>query len=126
MKNRVSPLETFESNLQSVHKLMNFDRDVQDLAITQIKELHDNLVNFHKITNDQLNGKRTLDILEGIRENDSLRPRYKAIFNQAIVLLVSYFGSALSDCFRFAMQNAVELQDKRVMDEERVITESGV
>lgn len=118
MKSIIKPLESFERNLESVQKLMNFDRDVQDMAITHIEELHSSLVNGQKITNEQINGKRTLDMLKGIRENDSLRPRYKIIFNQAVVLLVSYFGSAISDCFRLATQIAVESGDKRVLDEE--------
>lgn len=118
MNSIINPLESFEKNLESVRKLMNFDRDVQDMAITSIEELHENLVNKQGITNEQLNGRRTLDILKGIRENDSLRSRYKIIFNQAVVLLVSYFGSAVSDCFRLATQMAIESRDKRLLDEE--------
>ncbi len=118
MKSKIKPLDSFKRNLESVQKLMNFDRDVQDMAINYIEKLHNSLVNVQNITNEQINGKRTLDLLKGIRENDSLRPRYKIIFNQAIVLLVSYFGSAITDCFRLATQIAVESCDKRVLDEE--------
>lgn len=96
---------------------MNFDRDVQDMAIQQIESLHQQFVS-EGITNEQRNGKRTLDILKGIRTNDSLRPRYKTIFNQAVVLLVSYFGSALSDCFRSATQIAITYREKRILDED--------
>lgn len=111
-------LQLFEQNIQSVRKLMNFDRDVQDFAIEQIEKLHNTLVNVDKIENETRNGKRTLDLLKQIRSNDSLRPRYQIIFNQAIVLLVSYFGSAISDCFRTATQISIALDDKRVLNEE--------
>ena len=112
-------VKTFKNNIESVEKLINFDREVLNIAIDSIEDLHDLLVNREKITNDHMNGKRTLDILNGIRKNDSLKLRYSIINNQAIVLLVSYFSSALADLFRQASKIAVENhKDKRVLDEE--------
>jgi hypothetical protein len=112
-------VETFKTNIESVEKLINFDREVLDIAITSIEELHESLLNKQKITNDQLNGKRTLDIIKGIRTNDSLKSRYSIINNQSIVLLVSYFSSAVADLFRYASQIAIEThKEKSVLDEE--------
>lgn len=98
---------TFQENLGSVAKLINFDREVQDFAIKSVEELH-NRLKTSKLDNPRLNAERTLQVLRQIRENDSLRPRYETIFNQAAVLLVSYFGSAVGDVFRFGI--ARELQ----------------
>lgn len=114
-----STVSTFKNNIESVEKLINFDREVLDIAISSLEELHDSLLNKQKITNDHLNGKRTLDIINGIRSNDSLKSRFSVINNQAVVLLVSYFSSAIADLFRAASKIAVEKHnDTRVLDEE--------
>lgn len=116
--NNSNPLEVFEDNVKAVVKLMNFDRDVQDMALQHIRGLHNTLLDVEKIENEQRNGKRILDILERIREADSLRPRYQLIFNQAVVLLVSYFGSALGNLFRHAVQIGISVEEKRILSEE--------
>jgi hypothetical protein len=112
-------LLTFKRNIESVESLLNFDRKVLDMAIDSIQELNEYLVDYQKISADQYNGKRTLDTLKAIRNNDSLKSKYAAINNQAIVLLVSYFGSAVADIFRRASKIAVDTHnDERVLGEE--------
>ncbi len=114
-----STVSTFKNNIESVEKLINFDREVLDIAIGAINVLHSALLNKQGITNDKLNGKRTLDILSGIRTNDSLKSRFSIINNQAIVLLVSYFSSAVADLFRAAAKVAVDVhEEKMVLEEE--------
>jgi hypothetical protein len=114
-----STVNTFRKNIESVEKLINFDREVLDVTIKSIKSLHESLLNGQRITNDRLNGKRTLDVLHGFRTNDVLKSRYSIINNQAIVLLVSYFGSAIADLFREASKIAVEIHnDERVLNSE--------
>ena len=97
----MSVTENFEKNVKSVEKLVNFDRQVLGMAITSIGKLHEMLTGKpHSITNEKINGKRTLDQLQNIRKNDSLKLYYSTINIQAVVLLVSYFGSAITDLFR--------------------------
>ena len=118
MNDAEDPIGIFDQNVQAVVRLMNFDREIQDLAIRHLENLHKSLVSMQGIQNEQLNGKRTLEILRGIRTNDSLRSRYQLIFNQAVVLLVSYFGSALGSLFRLAVRQAIAGSDKRVLSED--------
>jgi hypothetical protein len=87
---------------------MNFDRDVLAHAIDAIEALQERLTQHHRLDNPHLTAARTLQILRGYREHDSLRPRYQTIFNQALVLLVSYFGSAVHDVFRAGVAAAME------------------
>lgn len=101
-----NPIKAFSQNVESVKKLINFDHEVQDIAIEAIEELHQYLVNVQEIDNPQRNGERTLQILKGIRTNDALKLKYKTIYNQTVVLLVSYFGAALKDVFRYAAKVA--------------------
>ena len=110
---------TFRTNVISVHKLMNFDREVQDIFIEQIADLSKRLKSQQKITNEQLNGERQLKMLRQIRNNDSLRPRYEVIFNQAVVLAVSYFGSAIHDILRLCIADAIKhKQHRRLLNDE--------
>lgn len=96
----MSVVKAFRKHVYSVDRLMNFDRDVLGFAIDAIRDLQDRLVQHHKLENPSLTAARTLQMLQGYRDHDSLRPRYKTIFNQALVLLVSYFGSSVHDLFR--------------------------
>lgn len=109
----MSVVDSFEQHVESVHRLMNFDQDVLAHAIQAIAELQERLKRHHKLDNPHLTAARTLQILQGFREHDSLRPRYKTIFNQALVLLVSYFGSAVHDAFRVAVSAAL-VSDKEL------------
>jgi Iap family predicted aminopeptidase len=78
-----------------------------------------------QLDNPRLNAERTLKVVRQIRENDSLRPRYETIFNQAAVLLVSYFGSAVGDVFRFGIARELQAaKNVRLLREElRVLLE---
>lgn len=112
-------VNTFKSNIDSVEKLINFDREVLHIAIESITELHNSLVEKLDITNEHMNGGRTLEILKSIHSNDSLKTRFSIINNQAVVLLVSYFGSAISDLFRQASSIAIEKhKDDKVLNSE--------
>lgn len=90
-------IDNFKKNIASVESLANFDRVVLDFAISSIDSLQERLK--EKFANERLLATATLKQLKNIRENDSMRPQYKEIFNQCVVLLVSYFGSAVSDIF---------------------------
>jgi hypothetical protein len=102
-------LDTFEQHVTDVQRLISFDSEVMHVAISTVEELHRTLKKNNQ--NDQMNGGRTLQILRGIRNNESLKPRFSLILNQAVVLLVSYFGSAVDDIFRRAV--AAKLSDRR-------------
>ena len=105
--------DNFEQNVKSVEKLINFDRHVLEMAIDSIGKLHERLIQPpNNITNEKLNGKRTLDQLQNIRTNDSLKLYYSTINNQAVVLLVSYFGSAIADLFRKAALASVNSREE--------------
>jgi hypothetical protein len=97
-------LDNFSQHVADVDRLIAFDSEVMHVAISAVEDLHHRLVSVKKIDNEQMNGARTLQILKGIREHGSLKPRYSLILNQAVVLLVSYFGSAVEDIFSFAVK----------------------
>jgi hypothetical protein len=116
-------VDGFNANVRGVQKLINFDRQLLDLAISGLQDLHGRLVNSRQIHNPDLNGEKLLNLLSNIRKNDSLRVHYQTIFNQAVVLLVSYFASTLTDIFRHAISVRLDTSDDRqLMDEEVRVT----
>lgn len=102
--------ETFIENLQSVNDLINFDEIVLDFAIQHLKSLSERLKIHHKLDNPHLSVNNTLKMLINIRENNSLEINYKRVFNQCLVLLVSYFSSTVRDIFQSSINDALMLQ----------------
>ena len=101
----------FDEHIVSVNRLIGFDRDVLDHAITNLRDLSDKLKKHHKLDNPHLSVDNTLKQIENIREHDSLRSRYKTIVNQGLVLLVSYFASSIHDLFRLGVLTILEKED---------------
>jgi hypothetical protein len=92
----------FNEHIKSVRQLMNFDRFLLDFCIFQIEALEDRIKNNKtlEITNPYLLPTNTLRMLRTVRQNDSLRTQYNGIFNQCLVLVVSYYTSILSSIFK--------------------------
>lgn len=91
--------DTFQQNIQQVYALADFDRLVLDYAITIVEQVHA-VAKKAKVTRAEQKAHQGLGQLRSIREHDSLRPQYEHIFNQCVVLLVSYFGDVVSDLFK--------------------------
>ena len=99
-------LDNFSKHVEDVNRLITFDEHVMAYVINAVEKLHDHLKKNYSLK-EQINGARELQMLRNIRDNDSLKPRYSLILNQAIVLLVSYFGSAVEDIFSEAVIKAL-------------------
>jgi hypothetical protein len=117
----MTPIETFKANLDEVDRLVNFDRDILQITTSAVQTLHEQLK--QRIGDERMNGGRLLQLISGIRDNDSVRARYQAIYNQAVVLLVSHFASALGDVFREAVSTRLESPDPgKLLEEEFKLT----
>lgn len=117
----MSPIEAFKHNLLEVDRLVNFDREILGLVIDTLERLHKQLLPHH--ADPRLNGSRALESIRGIRDNDTVRAKYVAIYNQAAVLLVSHFASALGDLFRSAVTTRMTSSDPgKLLDEEFKLT----
>lgn len=115
-------VDNFKQNVDSVHKLAEFDRVVLEFAIQRLEKVEE-VTNKSKIMNPRMTVTKALDQLRNIRSNDSLRLRYEHIFNQCIVLLVSYFGVAVKDIFERGIGEMIrEGQCDNLMNEEFKIT----
>lgn len=117
----MTPAEIFKKNIAEVDNLINFDRQLLDLVTLTVEGLHDQLKS--KFGDERLNGARALAVIRGIRSNETLRLKYQAIYNQAVVLLVSHFASALGDLFRKAVSDRLtSAEGGKLLEEELKLT----
>ncbi len=99
-------LDSFTSHIESVRSLMNFDKIVLDFCIIQIEQLNDRIKNNQEIniTNVHFFPENTLKQLKLIKQNNSMKLQYESIYNQCLVLIVSYFTSCIKELFRDSLQ----------------------
>lgn len=91
-------LDNFKDKVEDVNKLLRLDDLILNTTIDILEERQDSLRN-SGIENAHMLGETALLQLKGIRNNQSLKPGYKLIHNQCVVLLVSYFSSSMHDFF---------------------------
>ena len=85
----------FEENVKFVLDLAQFDELVVTYAIRRV-EIVQERCRKHNV-DPYWDVHKELEQLKNIRKNASTQSSYEHIFNQCVVLLVSYFGSAVSD-----------------------------
>lgn len=104
-------IQTFEVNADSVKGLIEFDNLLLGIAITSVGRLVDDLKKVKGITNPHLTAESTLKQLQKIKTNNSLAIHYQKMYNSCLVLLVSYFTSAVSEIFRECVRIFVTSRD---------------
>jgi len=100
------PLSAFVGQVDSVRELLVFDQFVLEHVVGGLSGIVDELERRNQ-NNAATTVKNRLDAVANIRKAGSLRPRYETIFNQCVVLLVSYFGSTVGDLFRLAIDKSL-------------------
>lgn len=103
----VEALETHSANQNQVKELIGFDRLILDHCIQAILNLQARLVANERVQlSSRLLPETTIIELRSIRKHDSMRPQYAHMYNQCLVLSVSYFISALRSVFVRAVDHA--------------------
>src|SRR5262245_42084381 len=98
---------SFTEQVNGVYELLDFDRFVIDHVVGGLGSLAEQLESDGRNSAAMLVRNRVSGLLN-VRRSDSLRPRYQTIFNQCVVLLVSYFGSTVGDVFRRTTARALD------------------
>jgi hypothetical protein len=112
---------SFEENVRDVERLIDFDRDVVDIMIMSLEGLKTDVPQQVHSLKGRID--RVIHIVKGIREHESLKSKYGTVCNQAVVLLVSHFASALGDLFRKAVSVSLESEtNETLLDEELKLT----
>jgi hypothetical protein len=107
-------LKAFESNVEGVRKLMRLDQDLMDIVIGGLRDLEGRLVRSPvPVPSVLMPLRNSMQHMEKVRENKSLKPRFEIVFNQAVVLLVSYFGTALEELFKMGVKARLDRDDDK-------------
>jgi hypothetical protein len=107
-------LSQFRDNVKSVFELADFDHFVLDIALKRLRTVEDRIQRKLHTENERYSLAPAIAHLESFRTNDSTRIRYESMFNQCIVLLVSYFESASRQIFRESLINVLAGDDPPV------------
>jgi len=111
----------FKSQIENVYKITEFDNDFVSIAIGWLQDLENDLKNNKNIENDNLLPTRTINLLKTVLEQGPKREKYKPVYNQSVVLLVSYFASLVSEIFNSTLTHYlsnIEELPKRLEKEE--------
>jgi hypothetical protein len=99
--------DTFHTSAKSVLELLDFDRVIIALAVDGLRNVASHIERSYNLPAAVITLNNRAEMLEQVRKGDSLRPKYETIFNQCVVLLVSYFDSAVHGVFRCAVIEAL-------------------
>jgi hypothetical protein len=109
LKNEISILNSqFDRNLDSVRELANFDSLILQFATGTLSTLETQLTGQAAMVLVQkvINAKTAL---ESINSSGSLSVHYRSMYNQCLVLLVSYFSSDIKELLSTFLKFAIEL-----------------
>jgi len=100
--------EQFGTSVDSVDRLMNLHDDVAQFCVTTLERVAE----FHEVRgikedHPSCNVSQMLGQMKKIQKNESLKSRYQAMLNQCVVLLVSYFTSAIQDIFGIILKEKI-------------------
>ncbi len=99
--------QNLSENIRKVDRLSRFDADVLEFAIAPVRKARDALKKFG-IEHPNYDVDKDIAHLEHIRENESMRAYYEIMRNHCVVLLVSYFSSAIEDIFRECLVHRIK------------------
>lgn len=100
--------QTFKKNVDSVYQLMEFDEIVQTFCISALQRANAFLKKHNLDKHPSCTVSKELQQIETIRSHESLKPHYQTMLNQCIVLLASYFASAVESLFTNAIPFKLE------------------
>lgn len=115
----VTPAElAFEHNLAQLSKLVRFDDELLVFVLTPLRRHKERLVQAK--VHERLHPNGVIQTLENIKSADSLRGLYQALHNQWLVLLASYFSSAVKQLFVDSVADAIRRGHRKAVLEESV------
>jgi hypothetical protein len=111
-------IEAFSKNIVSVKQLLKLDDFIQEVCLNAFRKIELFYSN-HKVNNPQFKIDPEVKTLSDIRKHQSLRPHYEIMYNQCVVLLVSYFTSSMEDVFEIGFNT--RFQEKTLIGTEQDI-----
>ncbi len=116
MKDKIQKIiEKFELQISSVFKIIEFDKEYVEIVVKQLKELKKKLIGFG-IQNPIYHPTSQIKLLSSLIQSGPKQRKYQPVYNQCLVLLVSYFASTinsiLNEGLNYYLNNSDNLPDK--------------
>lgn len=92
-------LVTFRRNMRHVEDLLELDEHILRLPLAKLRSIQRAQERLKHSPHPHTLVTPVVKMLEQVQEHDSLSPKLQAVRNQCVVLVVSYFGSAVREAF---------------------------
>jgi len=112
-------LDEFRRDLESIYSLLDFDQFIIDLPLSEIRALK-TYAEEQDLPIVKQKAEKLEKILTGIREHGSTKITYGTIYNQCIVLAVSYFSAALENLFEYCIESSLKAGGSEVLRSEEI------
>ncbi|MEE9443993.1 MAG: hypothetical protein V3V99_15120 [candidate division Zixibacteria bacterium] len=112
-------LDNFNDNLSSIKKLLKFDEYVIDVPIRKLEQ-HKEFLKKHKLDTSFYSVDDTINSLKQIRQNKSLKTYYNVMYNQCVVLLVSYFSESIKRIFEVCINESMGNKNFEYLNKEEI------
>lgn len=103
-------LRKFQTDVESVTSLMDFDKTLLEIVKIQLEGLATKLKDKSEVAHKEV--LKSIAWVENIRSNNSLKNKYAQIYNSCLVLLVAYFSDVLKLLFVFRLQQKIDNWDR--------------
>lgn len=110
---------TFQKNIELVEDLLTFDELIQKVCLNSLRKAKRGLDKF-SIDNPSFSVDKEISIIADIRSHGSLKSHYEIMYNQCVVLLVSYFASAVEDIFVAAFTQKFNEKEIKCPEKEEI------
>lgn len=94
----------FKNQFKAVSDITKFDSEYLKIVIDILEEVELRLKGTGVVNEAHLPTK-ALKLLRDLRDKGPQQAKYEPVYNQSVVLLVSYFGSAITDIFNDSLTN---------------------
>lgn len=91
------PLNNFKNNISKIDKLVSIGSDVSDITVNLLEDLLKKYESIPGFLEFKSKLEQDINLIKNIKNNPLLKDKYAAIYQQALVLIVSNFESFLSE-----------------------------
>lgn len=100
----------FELQISSVFKIIEFDKEYLEIVIGQLEEHKEKLIRLG-IQNPMHHPTAQIKFLESLIKSGPRQSKYQPVYNQCLVLLVSYFASAVNSILNEGLNHYLNNSD---------------
>ncbi|TVL96433.1 MAG: hypothetical protein CV087_23765 [Candidatus Brocadia sp. WS118] len=112
MENKIqNAIAKFELQISSVFKIIEFDKEYLEIVVRQLEEHKEKLIRLGITTNPMHHPTAQIEFLKSLIKSGPKQSKYQPVYNQCLVLLVSYFASAVNSILNEGLNHYLNNND---------------